>query len=167
MNYDRLYALKNKFPRAALELDLLSGKVSKDTGLIDPDYEHDDMDEMQDMIELDILEILDVIYNQGHSGFSHGYLINCLIPLLKDRPITPLTGNDWEWNINVHGNDQNKRCSKVFRRKDGTAYNIDGRAFSDNGGKTWFTNKESFKDISFPCKSGDLETEYVIIDTEE
>lgn len=77
------------------------------------------------------------------------------------------TGNDWEWDINVYGNDQNKRCPKVFRRKDGTAYNINGRAFSDNGGKTWFTNKESFKDISFPCKSEDLKTEYIILDTEE
>ena len=164
MNYDKLYALKKKFPRAALELDLLSGRVNKDTGLINPDYEHD---EMQNMIELDILEILDIICNQSHSGFSHEYLVNCLIPLLKDRPITPLTGNDWEWDINVYGDDQNKRCPKVFRRKDGTAYNINGRAFSDNGGKTWFTNKESFKDISFPCKSEDLKAEYVILDTEE
>ena len=164
MNYDKLYALKKKFPRAALELDLLSGRVNKDTGLINPDYEHD---EMQDMIELDILEILDIICNQGHSGFSHGYLVSCLIPLLKDRPITPLTGNDWEWDINVYGDDQNKRCPKVFRRKDGSAYNTYGRAFSDNGGKTWFTNKESFKDILFPCKSEDLKTEYVILDTEE
>ena len=90
-----------------------------------------------------------------------------MIPLLKDRPITPLIGNDWEWDINVYGDDQNKRCPKVFRRKDGTAYNIDARAFSDNGGKTWFTNKESFKYISFPCKSEDLKTEYVILDTEE
>lgn len=166
MNYDKLCTLKKKFPKAALELDLLSGRVNKDTGLINSDYEHD---EMQDKIELDILEILDLICNQGHSGFSHEYLINCLIPLLKGRPITPLTGNDWEWdnNINNYGDDQNKRCSKVFRRKDGTAFNIDGRAFSNDGGKTWFTNKESFKNISFPCESEDLEIEYVILDTEE
>lgn len=167
MNYDRLYALKKKFPRAALELDLLSGKVSKDTGLANPDYGHNDMDEMQDMIELDILEILDVIDGQGHSGFSHGYLLSCLIPLLKDRPITPLTGKEWEWNVNNHGDDQNKRCPEVFRREDGTAYNMHGYAFSKNGGKTWFTSKESCKDISFPCKSRDLETEYVIFETEE
>ena len=167
MNYDKLYALKNKFPRTALELDLLSGKVSKDTGLIDPDYEHDDMDEMQDMIELDILEILDLVDRQGHSGFSHGYLISCLIPLLKDQPITPLTGKEWEWNVNKHDDDQNKRCSKVFRREDGTAYNINGYTFSRDGGKSWFSSKESWKDISFPCKSRDLETEYVILDTEE
>lgn len=48
-----------------------------------------------------------------------------------------------------------------------TAYNIDLRVFSDNGGKTWFGSRDSWKYISFPCKSKDLEPEYVILNKEK
>lgn len=154
---NRLNELREKHPRATRELDLLSGRVDKETGLLNTDHEPE---EMQEWIELDVLEVIDLIAQQGHSGFSHGYMLSLLIPLLKDLPITPLTGKDWEWGTGA-GDDQNNRCSKVFRRKDRTAYNIDGYAFSDNGGKTWYRNKNSWKDITFPCKSKDLETVYI------
>ena len=163
MNYDRLYALRTKFPEVALELDLVSGRVNPETDLVNPDYEPDDM---QDLMEYDVLEVIDTIDKQGHSGFSHGYLVSLLTPLLNDRPITPLTGKDWEWGTRA-GSNQNKRCSRVFRNDDGTAYNIDGRVFSDDGGKTWFGSRDSWKDISFPCKSKDLEPEYVILNKEK
>lgn len=122
MNYDRLNALRTKFPKAALELGLVSGRVDPETGLMKPDHKPDDL---QDLIEYDVLEVLDVIDKQGHSGFSHGYFTSLLIPLLKDMPITPLAGRDWEWGTRCDS-DQNKRCSKVFRREDSTAYNIEG-----------------------------------------
>lgn len=157
MNYNRLHVLKTKFPSVALELDLVSGRIDPNTGLINRDFKSD---EMQDLIEYYVLEVLDLINEQGHSNFSHGYLTTLLIPLLSGKPITPLTGKDWEWD-----KQQNKRCCKVFRNENGTAYFIDGRAFSDNGGKTYWTSRESFKDITFPCSKEDLETEYVIIDT--
>lgn len=162
---NRLEELRNKFPAWALELDLVSGRVSSETGLINPNHEPDNM---QDAIELQVLEVLDLIYGQGHSGFSHGYFCNLLIPLLKSKPITPLTGRDWEWEINSFsdGPMQNKRCSQVFKEGD-RAYNIYGRAFSDDGGDTWYTSRESRVDISFPCTTKDLETEYVIIEGEE
>lgn len=162
MNYDRWYILRTKFPRAAMELDLVSGRVDLETGFPNPDFESDDM---QDLIEYDVLEILDVIDKQGHSGFSHGYLLSLLIPLLKSKPITPLTGNDWEWDKPhwIGAEEQNKRCPSVFRRDDKTAYFIDGFAFSDDGGTTYYTSKESFKDITFPCSNNSLETEYVVL----
>ena len=70
MNYDRLYALRNKFKQAALELGLVSGRIDPDTGSENPNYEPDDL---QDLMECNVLEILDLIREQGHSGFSHVY----------------------------------------------------------------------------------------------
>ena len=39
MNNDKLHALRVKFPKAALELDLVSGRINPETGLVNPDYE--------------------------------------------------------------------------------------------------------------------------------
>lgn len=160
MNKEKLEGLRKKHPREALELDLVSGRVSPETGEVNPDHKPD---EMQDYMELCVLEVIDTIYEQGHSGFSHGYMMGLLIPLLKDLPITPLTGNNWEWRkMDWADDEQNKRCGRVFR-KNGVAYNGRGYAFSDDDGKTWFTSIDSHKNISFPCSSKDLETEYKYI----
>ena len=163
MNNDRLRTLRDKFPKAALELNLVSGRVNPETGLVNPDYEADGM---QDLMEYYVLEVLDVIDNQGHSGFSHGYLMSLLIPLLNDLPITPLTGKEWEWGTTVD-KDQSKRCARVFRDENGAAHIIDGRVFSDDGGKTWFRNRDSWKEVSFPCTSEELKPEYIILNSEE
>jgi hypothetical protein len=158
MNIERLKELREKHPVAALELDLVSGRVDAETGLVRPEHE---ADELQDRIELNVLEVLDIISEQGHSGFSHGYMCSLLIPLLKDMPITPLTGKDWEWGTDICST-QNKRCSKVFEDEQGRAYNVEGYAFSHDGGNVWYTNGDSRKYITFPCSNEDLETEYVI-----
>ena len=154
-----LEELKEKFPSAALELDLVSGRVDPETGKKIEDFKSD---EMQDWIEKCVLDVLDLIASQGHSGFSHGYLLSLLIPLLKGKPVTPLTGNDWEWD-NEYGLIQNKRCFSVFKDPDGSAYSTEGYAFSDDCGKTYWTSRESRKTIIFPCDNKQLETEYVIL----
>ena len=159
MSKQSLEELREKFPRAALELDLVSGRVDSETGEKVKGFESDDM---QDWIEKCVLDILDLIADQGHSGFSHGYLLTLLIPLLKDKPITPLTGNNWEW-VNEYGLIQNKRCFSVFKDPDGSAYSTRGYAFSDDGGKTYWTSRESRKTITFPCDNKQLETEHVIL----
>lgn len=163
MNYDRLYALRNKFKQAALELDLVSGRIDPDTGLENPNYEPD---YLQDLMEYNVLEILDLIHEQGHSGFSHGYLLSLLIPLLEGKPITPLTGKDWEWGTSCGGVTQNNRCCQVFKREDGSAFNAKGMAFSSDGGRSWWTNADSHTDISFPCSRKDLETKRVYVKEE-
>ena len=159
MSEHSLEELREKFPNATLELDLLSGRVNPETGEKVKGFESDDM---QDWIEKCVLDILDLIANQGHSGFSHGYLLSLLIPLLKGKPITPLTGNDWEWD-NEYGLIQNKRCFSVFKDPGGSAYSTEGYAFSDDGGKTYWTSRESWKTVTFPCDNKQLETEYVIL----
>ena len=154
---ERLNELRERYPREARELDLVSGRVDPETGLVRPEHEADGI---QDVIELNVLEVIDLISKQGRSGFSYGYMTSLLIPLLKDKPITPLTGKDWEWGTEA-GSCQNNRCAHVFKREDGTAYNIYGYGFSHDG-KVWYTSKESHKDITFPCSTKDLETEYII-----
>ncbi|MCK9234707.1 MAG: hypothetical protein M0R77_00165 [Gammaproteobacteria bacterium] len=73
---------------------------------------------------------------------------------------TPLTGEDDEWIYHNYDHEclaQNKRCGSIFKRKDDTAYNIDGLihytptpTYSDFIG---FTGSYSRKEITFPYDS--------------
>ena len=110
--------------------------------------EHDE-DGTQDRMDNNIIEILERFEEQGHSGFSAEYLITCLERLIRFLPLTPLTGEEDEWNEIGEGEYQNKRCSRVFKNN-GKAYDIKGKIFSDNGGKTWYACRESRVDVTFP-----------------
>ena len=107
-------------------------------------------DEMQDMVKENVLELMSVFQKQGHSGFSAPYVLNIFSMLAMHKPITPLTGDDSEWND--VGNDvyQNNRCAAVFMDgKDGDAYWLDGNIFRDQNGCT-FTNGYSRVKVVFP-----------------
>jgi hypothetical protein len=126
--------------------------------------------EMQRAITKNILEIVEVFSKQGHSGFSASYALNIIKRLLDWKPITPLTGEDSEWIDQTESNggnslQQNNRCSAVFRHNNdnSTAYYIDGKVFSDDGGESWFTNKESCVPVIFPYVVPE-KPEYIIID---
>jgi len=128
-----------------------------------------DRDEMQNMMDRNILEIIEKFSEQGHSGFSASYAISFLQRLLNWKPLTPLTGEDDEWNdggegwpLDDSGTLQNKRCSAVFKRPDGTAYYIEGKVFSDDGGKSWYTSKDSHIPVEFPFTVPD-KPEYIIL----
>ena len=97
-------------------------------------------------------EMVLVFATQGHSGFSAGYARSVLDKLLAFQPIRPLTGEDAEWTELGYDADmaaQNKRCSHVFRRADGTAYDSSARVFREPSG-CCFTNGDSRVDITFP-----------------
>jgi hypothetical protein len=134
----------------------------------------DDEDGMQAEINNDILEIVKVFANQGHSGFSASYALNIIKRLLDWKPITPLTGEDDEWNDVPEWDDgrkvqQNKRCSAVFRENydNSTAYYIGAKVFSDDGGNTWFTKggRGSSIPVVFPFKVPE-KPEYIILPPE-
>ena len=62
--------------------------------------------------------------DHGHSGSSAPYAVDLFAKLALQKPIVPLTGEDYEWVHIDMGDDmqyQNKRCSSVFKRADGTA----------------------------------------------
>jgi hypothetical protein len=129
-------------------------------------------DGMQKVMNDGILDIVRTFADQGHSGFSASYALNIIKRLLNWKPITPLTGEDDEWcevYDTENNTQQNKRCSAVFRENfdNSTAYYIDGKVFSDDGGKTWFTRggRGSSIDVTFPFVVPD-KPEYIIIEPE-
>lgn len=139
------------------------------------DLDRDDSNEYAKLIEKAVMELLEVFENQNHSGLSASITLQLFNRLGQYLPISPLTGKDDEWNIietsaskevkNAFiSSYRNKRCGTVYRdivwREDGapnyistlsdTSYNIEGKIFSDNNGKSWYTCKDSRVDITFP-----------------
>ncbi|MHB8284375.1 MAG: hypothetical protein ACYDD1_06835 [Caulobacteraceae bacterium] len=117
-------------------------------------------DEMQDAIEANIFKMLDVFAEGGHSGASASYTIAILEKLLRFEPLTPLTGEDDEWNEVGYGTWQNRRCGRVFKKADGAAYDIDGKVFVDPNGAA-FTSRDSRVPVTFPYTP---KTERVLVD---
>ena len=125
----------------------------------------DEPDEMQDMIDKHVLAMVQLFSDEGHSGSSASYSVAILEKVLRFEPVTPLTGDDEEWTILEYDDDmraQNKRCSHVFRRADGTAYDIEARIFQHEDG-TCYTSRDSRKDITFPYRPT---REYVKVDND-
>lgn len=108
--------------------------------------------EMQDAMEAHIIKMVETFADEGHSGFSASYATSILQRLLRFEPLGPLTGERDEWTTLDYDADmaaQNKRCSHVFKRADGTAYDSEALIFRDPDGSC-FTNRESRRDITFP-----------------
>ena len=112
-----------------------------------------------------ILDLIELFASQGHSGFSAPYVANMFHRLAMFKPASPLTGEDDEWNEVGDGVFQNKRCFSVFKNKDGTAYNIEGKVFT-NDGELWYTNRDSRVNVTFPYVVPD-KPEYVYRSEEE
>lgn len=121
----------------------------------EPDNEYDRMGRDA------VLELVETFARQGHSGFSASWVLGMAKRLMAWEPITPLTGEDSEWNdiSGLSGEPcwQNNRCSRVFKEADGRAYNIDGRVFREASG-TCFTGTGSRVYVQFPYVPA---TEYI------
>ena len=113
----------------------------------------DESDELNNMAVDSVLELLDVFSKQGHSGFSASYVREVFNKLAQYEPLSPLTGEDWEWvdrsDMSQEPTWQNKRCSRVFKREDGTAYDIYGKVFVDPNGSS-YSSSDSLVDVEFP-----------------
>lgn len=130
----------------------------------------DSEDEMNVAMRNHILHMVGEFANEGHSGFSANYAINILSKLFSWKPLSPLTGEDDEWN--EIGDDwyQSKRAPDVFKDKNG-AYWAQGRVFwewytPDDGSepfKSYFTSRDSRVPITFPFTMPD-KPEYVEAD---
>lgn len=97
---------------------------------------------------LDLIELFDL---QMHSGLSASYTVNAFKRLAMYKPLSPLTGEDSEWNETgiEPGYYQNKRYFSVFKEKDGRVYNSEGKIFTDDG-EFWYLSKDSSVEITFP-----------------
>lgn len=145
--------------KAKYELDLILKQCGDDEEAV----------RMQKVINQDILDLVEMFANQGHSGFTAGYTINVLTRLLKQSFVTPLTGEEDEWVEVSDGVYQNKREGAIFKqadRFDGKAYYLNGKAFSDDGGKSYYTNADSWVVVEFPLYKLP-ETEHIILEEGE
>jgi hypothetical protein len=118
----------------------------------------EDSDEMDRAMRNHILKMVEVFSDEGHSGFSASYALAILSKLLKFEPLTPLTGEDSEWNLvsEIDNLYQNRRCSHVFK-SNGKSYDINGKVFVQENGVS-YTSADSKVDITFPYTP---KTEYV------
>lgn len=74
-----------------------------------------------------MVEILEKFFSQWDSGGAVHVAAPVLQRLIAGKPLSPLTGADDEWVVHDFSDDcyaQNKRCGTVFRRRDGSAYDI-------------------------------------------
>ncbi len=109
-----------------------------------------DEDGLQSLINKYILKIVNEFEDFDLSGSAAGYVLSALERLLRFKPISPLTGEDDEWYDEEFGSVQNKRCPSVFKRPDGTCYDVDAIIVSDDGGITWFISNRFRKEVTFP-----------------
>jgi hypothetical protein len=126
-----------------------------------------------------VLELLRVFSKQGHSGFSAPYCVDLFSKLAKYKIMTPLSGDDSEWNEvgpgcgsieNEYTVFQNNRASNVFKEvyADGSVtYNdIDAIVYVDPGNSS-YTSGRSRSDprgaVVFPYTP---KTTYVNVDFE-
>lgn len=116
----------------------------------------DSEDEMNVAMREHILRMVEAFADEGHSGFSASYAINCLEKLLRFEPLSPLTGDDDEWMAVGEGVYQNKRCGRVFKENN-EAYDIDGIVFWE-----WYTDPETGEKFKshFTCKDSRVPVEF-------
>jgi hypothetical protein len=95
-----------------------------------------------------VMKMIKVFADEGHSGYSASMAINVFERVARFEPLTPLTGEDDEWNEVGHGVFQNRRCSHVFK-ENGQPYDIQGRVFREPSGAC-FTRFESRVPVTFP-----------------
>lgn len=70
-----------------------------------------------------VLELIEVFAKQGHSGSSASIVISLFKKLASFEPLMEITGEDEEWGYLGYDDEmmyQNKRCSGMFKYKDGT-----------------------------------------------
>lgn len=70
-----------------------------------------------------LVSIMEQFFDQWDSGGAVSVMIPVLTRLLSGQPLSPLTGEDDEWNdVSEHASQkpmyQNKRCSTVFKTVD-------------------------------------------------
>ena len=130
---------------------------------------NEDTDPMQKEMVRCVLELIRVFNSQGHSGFSAPYCLNLFNRLASWRPISPLTGEDDEWNDIDANLCQNKRYSAVFKDKGtGRVYDSDGKVFTIDNGETWYSCRDSSVDITFPYTVPDKPEEvYLYLKSED
>jgi len=103
-----------------------------------------------------VMELIKLFSEQGHSGNSASIAISLFKRLASFETISPLTGNDDEWNEASSGGFQNNRNSGVFKDEDNKAYYIHAISWKDQRGVCWNGKADNISSSqyikSFPFK---------------
>lgn len=103
-------------------------------------------DDMDKLMAKQLIQMVSVFSHHNHSGFSASFATSLLNGILKFEPLSPLTGEESEWELVTYPSPdkkgetlyQNKRCSRVFKRVDKNnkinCYDINGKVFIDTDG---------------------------------
>jgi len=94
-------------------------------------------DIMQAAINKNVMDMLQVFSAEEHSGFSAAYTLNLFSLLADFKPLTPLTNDPAEWRD--VSTEWGGPCWQNVR---------DGTAFSEDGGKTYYTLDDTEKVIT-------------------
>jgi hypothetical protein len=96
----------------------------------------------------EIIALVDKFGDSGQSGGSAPYtshtISDTIAKLCMFKPISPVTGNEDEWNnVQDEGRGtpivyQNKRASAIFKDEDNKPYYLDAIIFKDEEGLTFF-----------------------------
>lgn len=108
-----------------------------------------------------VFELITLFAEQGHSGGSAEMVTQLFEKLARFKPLTPLTGDDSEWELVAGDIFQNRRCSSVFK-ENGVTYDIHGKVFIELSGSS-YTSHESRVTVTFPYSP---KTEFVRVETQ-
>lgn len=100
-------------------------------------------------IQENVLELLSAI--QDLEGQEYTQVVEYFVKLALFKPLTPLTGEDWEWiqdEFDENVSYQNKRCFSVFKDETGI-YDSNGRVFREPSGVCYINGKSRVY-ITFP-----------------
>ena len=115
-----------------------------------------------------LLDLIKLFSAQGHSGGTAPYCLGLFQKLAAREPLTPLTGEDSEWEDVSHVGDpsvqyQNKRCSRVLKGPDGIAFDVMSRVLLFPDGTSTPDRAAMGDPIEFPYVP---QTEIVKVDAE-
>lgn len=101
-----------------------------------------------------IVKLCKVIDKEPMPDLEKQAVVKIFAKLAMGMPLTPLTGEDNEWKeVDIASEPnvkwQNKRCPRVYKREDGTAFDSEYYTFTFGNG-IYFKNEASSKDIEFP-----------------
>ena len=123
----------------------------------------------------EILALCEAFDNSGQSGGSAPYTAGALADAIKklclQEPISPITGENSEWNDISdmdNGTLQNNRCSAIFKdKKTGRTHYLNAISWKTQKGSTWHgTTKEGITSRQF-IKSFPFKPKTFVIDVIE
>ena len=81
-----------------------------------------------------VKKIIELISKQRHSDTSLSYIMGLVVKLVARLPLSPLTGEDWEWEQVSGDLFQNIRCDRVFKNSLAT-WDVEGKLYRSAEGK--------------------------------